>query len=304
MSKANTSIVAAYCEGLFSQSGGQAYVAGLKASGFNTAILALSHPHYQDRSPPAPDKYKGDLYYNDLEIVSNGQYVGPPEWVPLVNSLTEGSGIERVWLSIGGGGVGDYGNIRKLIAEFGSGENNPLYQNLVALKRTFPVIEAVDLDNEEMQDQNLIVAFSRMLGKAGFKVTFCPYYNPGFWVGCLAELEATDPGLVVGFNLQCYSGGAGNEPSDWIAALREGIGPTFPASFVVPGLATDSTPGQVQSQFALWAGEGIGGGFLWTYESAGTQAPAYASAIADGIGAAQAFRAGSVEVERRPNPAL
>ncbi|ALN62196.1 S1D (Lysyl endopeptidase) subfamily C-terminal domain protein [Lysobacter antibioticus] len=304
MSNASTSIVAAYCEGLFSKSGGQTYVNGLKASGFNTAILALAHPHYQDKSPPAPDKCKGDLYYNDLEIVSNGQYVGPPEWVPLVNSLTQGTtGIERVWLSIGGGGVGDYGNIQKLIAEFGSGEKNPLFQNLVALKKTFPAIEAVDLDDEEMQDQKLIVAFSRMLGKAGFKVTFCPYYNPEFWVGCLAELQKTDPGLVIAFNLQCYSGGAGNDPEEWIQALQQTLGSGFPASFVIPGVSTDSTPNQVQQQYAQWASDGIGGGFLWTYESAGTQAPDYASAIATGVGTAAALR-GSVEVERRPKTSL
>ncbi|MBX9401074.1 hypothetical protein K4L06_07090 [Lysobacter sp. BMK333-48F3] len=296
-------IVAAYCEGLFSKTGGKSYIEGLKNSKFNTAILALAHPHYQDKSPPAPDAFKGDLYYNDTEIFANGKYVGPAEWIPLVNSLTLGeTGIERVWLSIGGGGVGDYGNIQKLIAEYGTGEKNPLYQNLVALKNTFPAIEAIDLDDEEMQDTKLIVEFSRMLGKIGFHVTFCPYYNPDFWVGCLAELEKSDPGLVIAFNLQCYSGGAGNDPDDWIQALRQKLGAGFPASFVIPGVSTDSTPNQVQQQYAQWASDGIGGGFLWTYESAGTQAPDYAAAIATGLGTAAALR-GSVEVERRPDTA-
>ena len=118
-----------------------------------------------------------------------------------------------------------------------------------------------------------------------------------------ARIFLTDPGLVIAFNLQCYSGGAGNDPEDWIQALQQTLGSDFPARFVIPGLATDSTPNQVQQQYAQWASDGIGGGFLWTYESAGTQAPDYASAIATGLGTAAALR-GSVEVERRPNPAL
>lgn len=275
-------IVAAYCQGFFG-SDGAAYVQSVKRSGFNTVVLALGHVHYQDSTP---DPYYADIYYNNTEIVSNGGYVGPANWIGLIEQLKQGpDAVERVLFSIGGWDVGDFANIQRLIADFGTGPDSPLYRNFLALKQLFPVIDAIDLDNEEGLDHDSMVAFCRMLGAIGFQVTFCPYDEQSGWIQCLAELNRTDPGLVVGFNLQCYSGGGSNDPGQWIDALRAALGEDFPASFVIPGLSTDDGPAQVHDQFADWAADGIGGGFLWTFESAGAQAPDYAQAIADGVGA-------------------
>lgn len=275
-------IVAAYCQGFFGADG-QAYVERVKRSGFNTVVLALGHVHYRDSKP---DTYYGDVYYNNTEIVANGSYVGPAGWAGLIEQLKQGpDAVERVLFSIGGWGVGDFANIERLIAEFGTGPQSPLYRNFLALKQLFPAIDAIDLDNEEGLDQASMVAFCRMLGAIGFQVTFCPYNDQAGWIDCLAELESSDPGLVVGFNLQCYAGGGGNDPADWIRALRARLGTGFPASFVIPGVDTGGGPAQVRAQFAGWAGDGIGGGFLWTFEGAGPQPRDYARAIAAGLGA-------------------
>lgn len=273
-------ILAAYCQGFFGADG-PAYVQSVKRSGFNTVVLALGHVHYQDDTP---DRFFGDLYYNDTEIVADARYVGPPNWLGLIEQLKQGpDAVERVLFSIGGWDVGDFGNIARLIREFGTGPDSPLYRNFLALKRLFPVVDGIDLDNEEAFDHSSMVAFCRMLGAIGFQVTFCPYSDKRVWIDCLAELRTSDPGLVVGFNLQCYAGGAHNDPGDWIDALRARFGQDFPAGFVIPGVSTDDDAAQVQARFAGWAPEGVGGGFLWTFEGAGESAPEYAQAIADGL---------------------
>ncbi|WP_266170130.1 hypothetical protein [Dyella subtropica] len=270
---ANSVSSAAYCQGFFADHGGAAYVEQLKKSGFNTVILALGHPHEQ-----------ADIYYGNTLIIRNGVYVGPVGWPELVASLLKApTTVNRVLFSIGGADVGDFGNIANLIKKYGTGPETALYRNFHALKSLFPAIECIDLDDEEQLQASVIVQFSLMLGRIGLKTTFCPYYQPTFWVDCLKQIEKEAPGQVVGFNLQCYSGGGGNEPAQWIAAIRQVMGDSFPATFVTPGLSSSQTPDEVREQFEIWRTSGINSGFLWTYEDAGNQAPAYAQAIRDGL---------------------
>lgn len=273
---ANSVSSAAYCQGFFADQGGAAYVEQLKKSGFNTVILALAHPHPQ-----------ADIYYGDTLIIHKAAYVGPAGWPELVASLLKGpTTVNRVLLSIGGAGVGDFGNIASLIKQHGTGPETDLYRNFQALKTLFPAVTCVDLDDEEALDASVIVQFSLMLGRIGLKTTFCPYYDSSFWVDCLQQIEQAAPGQVVGFNLQCYSGGGGNEPAHWIAAIRQVMGDSFPAAFVTPGLSTAQTPDAIREQFEAWRSSGINSGFLWTYEGAESQAPAYAQAIKEGLGQA------------------
>src|SRR5262249_10519971 len=100
--------------------------------------------------------------------------------------------------------------------------NSILYKNFAALKYTIPTIDAIDFDDEDNYDHKTIIDFAAMLAKIGYRITFCPYTNASFWVDCLYSLNTQNPGLVTQFNLQCYSGGTGNDPGEWIGAICAG----------------------------------------------------------------------------------
>ena len=115
-----------------------------------------------------------------------------------------------------------------------------LSDNVAALKQAFTVnggcaIGGFDLDCEEDVDQSTIVALSQIFFEQGFEVSFCPYTNQGFWQGCMQTLW--DKGLKVSrWNLQCYSGGAGNDVPSWIASIASVVGQQR-TSYMVPRLA-------------------------------------------------------------------
>ncbi len=274
-------------------SGGQPVMDDLKSSGFTTVIAWSVHV-----------SATGDLIYNDPTIVSNGAYVGDSSWPAQLASLKQGStSVDRLLFSVGSGGVQDFHHIQALIQQQGTGPNSILYKNFAALKAAIPTIDGIDLDDEDLFDQNTIVQFSNMLHDIGFQVTFCPYFGPSFWVDCLYALNTPTPGLVTGFNLQCYSGGAGNNPQSWINAIAAKMGPGFDAKgFVFPGLwcrngtacLDGDCPEGITSQFASWRPTGIQGGFIWLYDdiqkcvnsntcTGPMNTTAYASAIVAGL---------------------
>ena len=276
-------------------SGGSAVVDDLKASGFTTCIAWAMHV-----------SAGGDLSFNDTPILDGTGYIGDPAWPDLLASLKQGTtSVDRLIFSVGGWGVGDFPNIQTLIQSQGTGPTSTLYKNFAALKKAIPAIDAIDFDDESLYDPATTVAFSQMLGELGYQVTFCPYSNTDFWVGCLNQLEQSNPGLVTGFNLQCYAGGGGNTPGPWIDAIALGMPAGFPAqTFVSPGLwcrhgdacDQDDCPEAVQQTFAGWKSSGIDGGFIWvlgdiehcaTSGVCGAGAPmgtaAYAAAIVDGL---------------------
>jgi hypothetical protein len=188
----------------------------------------------------------------------------------------------------------------------GTGPDSILYRNFAALKSVIPGIDAVDFDDEDLWDSTTTVAFAKMLHGLGYEVTFCPLSDIGFWVGCLKQLNSAIPDLVTGFNLQCYSGGEGNDPGEWITAVKKAMGPSFPAqAFVRPGLWCANSPpscteGQcpdsIEQTFAGWRSLGLTGGWIWLLDDVikcqdsgscsggpmGTEA--YARAISEGLG--------------------
>jgi hypothetical protein len=273
--------------------GGQAVIDDLKGSGFTTVVAWALHV-----------SSTGDLIFNDPTIVSNGQYVGDPAWPGLLAQLKQGqTSVNRLLFSIGGWGVQDFPNIQSLIQSQGTGPTSILYKNFAALKAAIPTIDGIDLDDETLYDETTTVQFCQMLAELGYSVTFCPYTNTSFWVDCLSQLNASNPGLVTGFNLQCYAGGASNTPGPWIDAIAEQMGPDFPAStFVFPGLwcrngndcASGECPDGISERFTAWKSSGIDGGFIWLYddilhcENSGIcpgpmNAAAYAGAIVKGL---------------------
>lgn len=285
--------------------GGQAVIDDLKASGFTTVVAWAMHI-----------QSNADLVFNDPNnlLVTNGDYVGDPSWPGLLADLKQGTtSVNRLIFSIGGWGVQDFPNLKHLIFPTSSdypnnpqtGPNTQLYKNFAVLKAAIPTIDAIDFDDETLYDIPTTVAFANMLHDIGFNVTFCPYTMADFWVQCLYDLNAPTPGLVTGFNLQCYAGGAGNNPNTWIDAITNKMGKSFDAAgFVFPGLwcrngtgcAGGQCPSSIESSFQGWKPLGIQGGFIWLYDDiqkcensgvCGAGNPmggsAYAHAIIDGL---------------------
>lgn len=238
----------------------------------------------------------GDLVYNNTPIVQNGQYVGDANWGAELANVKSGGSINRILFSVGAGGTSDYTNIGNLIASHGTGSGSILYQNFAALLNAIPAIDGIDMDDEDSFVQSTIVSFAQMLATIGYKeVTFCPYFGMSFWAGCLKALESSNPGLVTGYNLQCYSGGSPNlyNVQGWINSISSIKGNQAP-EFIMPGLWCQHgqncnqgmSPSTIQGYFHGWKSLGTEGGFIWLYddiEKCGNNPKSYADAILNGL---------------------
>ena len=269
--------------------GGQAVIDDLRASGMTTVVAWSVHV-----------EQNGDLIYNDPPaLVSGGEFntATYSAWPQRLASLKEApTSVTRLLFSVGAGGTNDFHNIQALIKD-GWGPDNVLYKNFAALKSAIPTIDAIDFDDEDLMDKDTTVAFGQMLHEIGYEVTFCPYYDPQYWAECLKAIDQTAPGAVTAFNLQCYSGGSGNEPEPWIEAIQSAMGPSFDAKgLVLPGLwctngpqcGEGQTPASVSSTLEGWKSSGIQGAWIWLLDDVlrcggpeGTKA--YAEAIRAGL---------------------
>lgn len=229
----------------------------------------------------------GDLNLNgEFPLTSNGAYVGnstEPNFAADLAAFKQGS-AKRITLSIGSSNVGDFQNIKALVAAQGTGPSSILYKDFQALKQALPQIDAIDFDDENSQDANSTTQFAVMLGNLGFQVTMSPYDNANYWTQVVSQINTQRAGTVDGIHLQAYAGGAGNTPcSGW----NFGSVPVFPGLWDL-----NDTPPQVQSQMQSWKSQcGITGGFLWLYDdiagktyNGADEAQAYASAINNGLG--------------------
>lgn len=276
-------------------------IPALQASGFTTLMAWAIHVDNSSGSV-------GDLAFNDVALVTSGQYSGPQQLLAL-NGIKDNSTIDQVLFSVGSGGTSDFGNIASIIGNYGTGPGTPLHESFSALRTTFPVIDGIDFDDEDDLDAGTIVAFGKMLIDIGFGITFCPYWNTPVWMESLQQLWDYKEGSVLGINLQCYSGGSGNDPGTWIAAVSEAMGSGFDAAdFVSPGLwawhgGSNSTPcsegccpDMMQATLAAWhKADDISSGWVWLldevlqYENSGgcngqpMTLNAYAQAVLDGV---------------------
>jgi hypothetical protein len=260
----------------------------LNQTGFTTVVCWAVHVHTN-----------GDLIYNDTQICSEGAYTGDASWGDELKAVKTGGSVNRILFSIGGWDTGDFTNLQQIIDTEGTGPNTVLYQNFAALLKAIPVIDGIDLDDEDNYDQNTIVQLCQMLATIGYgQITFCPYTQQAFWNNCLSALNQSNPGLVTGYNLQCYAGGSNNlhDVSSWISGVQAVMGTSFDAAaFVNPGLwclngadcSSGMSPGTIEAFFKGWATKGIAGGFIWLYDDimkCGNDPQDYAVAINDGLG--------------------
>ena len=295
-------------------------VSGITASDFNTVILSLFHI-----GSPANcwtgsggtkhcQKY-GDIVFNNTpDIVATdgavqSDWVGGSGWADDMNTLKAG-GVDKIYLSFGGGSpVVDFTTIAENIMQYEdpgkkTGPYIPtdsnLYENFVALRAYLPMVDGIDLDQEESTDQSTtdaMIAFGNMAVAVGFQeVTLVPPFN--FYQDCYqAAGEAinayaagmTPPlnGAVTRIGLQLYSGGF-EYPScmtSW-AATAQNIsaagGGQCPVLMVGANADGESEHG-IYATFNQYTTSYGAGGFIWRYDFIDSSLTCYEQAMTIGL---------------------
>lgn len=284
-----------YGSGLFGRntpSQNAAELAALRESGFTTVILWTIHVD--------PD---GTLVYNNTVIVRDGIFAATFSYLPdLVYKLTAtGSSVQNVLCCIGSGGVNDFTNIQALL-KTPQGKLT-LVRNFSALSSALP-INGYDFDDEDLYDAPTLATLSELLcSNNEMIITYCPYASQSTWNQAVQSVYNWDqeqyPVLdqsVRWWNLQCYSGGSGNDPAQWAMSLPTGAGITDPVAYIVPGFdASEQDPASIERTFQRLAKSdpGITGGFIWNssaiFRSKHTPRD-YAQSIISGLGGGSATR--------------
>lgn len=234
-----------FCNGNMGSANGltSSQINGLRASSFTTMILFTMTV-----------QSNGDFTYGDGSTVcSGGSYVGPSNWASLLDQCRVApTSIVRIEMCVGGASDPSFANIKNRILADGTGSGTILYRNLQALKNALG-IDAIDYDDESTYDSVSSVNFGQMCNAVGMKVTLCPYTNINYWKTVKSGL-----GSVVDYiYLQCYEGGAGNDPASWASSLG------VPVVQVVPGYWDYERDITFLNKMSGWSSEGCTGGFLW-----------------------------------------
>ncbi|MBN2783666.1 MAG: hypothetical protein JXR25_02470 [Pontiellaceae bacterium] len=213
----------------------------LKNSGFNTAILFV-----------VDVEANGDLNYNGNHLlVQDGVYVGDKSWGNRLAALkVPPTSITRIEVCTGGAGARSWANIKDLIAAEGTGPDSILYRNFMALKDVLDM-DAICNDDEVAYDAESAATFNRMITSMGMENTLCPYNYSSYWQSIFNNSE------IDAVYLQCYDGGAYNNPATWNSYF--GGFKVAPGDWSNDGLAT------VESKFTEWSPD-INGGFIWQFE--------------------------------------
>ena len=204
---------------MLAQAGSGVYVGGhirrerpatvekLKKSGFTYVILFNVNVEED-----------GTLTTDGETICKDGQYVfasEQPYYQEDVKALkTWPTAIERIDICIGGWGNDSYKRIRTLVDAEGVGQKSILYRNFRALKEAIPEIDGVNNDDESCYDVTSAVKFHTMMSVLGYKTSVAPYTNKPFWQGLVDGLNSARPEACDLVMIQCYDGGAYNNPSD------------------------------------------------------------------------------------------
>lgn len=313
MSRNNQNIIL-YGQGLlnrYNTPANKAVIEGIRTSGFTTVILFAVHVSDD-----------GTLYYSNYPMVVDGNFTGQYSYLPAaVEALKTGGSVKQILFSIGGACVGDFAHLKNLWST--TQGQNVVLKNFGALAAALP-IDGFDFDLEEFPLSgyaDTVVGMSiKFHDLFGARISYAPYNSPDFWVSCLQQAykeKKNEVQVVDWFNLQCYSGGAGNDPSVWVNDIKNAgdTGVSDAAAFVVPGYSSVAPPNcspdpavgvfcptDAQNQFydlAKNTDPGITGGFIWNFGQivscqgfstcTGAITPrAYAQAIINGLNGAKA----------------
>ena len=233
-------------------SGGAPVMTTLRSSGFTTVVLWTIHVNEN-----------GDLVLNDQLVVSGGAYVGASTWPTQLATLKQTpTSVTRIEVCVGSGGVNDFLAVKNLIGSQGITSSSILYRNFQALKSATGA-DAIDFDDETLFDVPTMVTFGQMLGSLGYRISLCPYNNSAVWQSVKSQLGT----LVDAVYLQCYAGGAGNNPTTWNSYF--GGLKVYPGLWCLHGSGCSSGDGaaSVETKMTNWKGSaGITGGFMWLFD--------------------------------------
>ncbi len=217
--------------------GGQPAINDLLSAAYTTVIVWSVHVTTD-----------GTLILNDTPIVSDGVYKEAwPFNLPARLAQLRKAGVEIIF-SVGAGGTKDFTNIGTLLNGKPASPGSALYDNFQALKQAMVAaggdIDAIDYDNEDNMNADVMVNFGITLANIGYAhVTFCPwdYYGDGTtWFDTMKGLvNAQSSDFVSAIHLQVYSGGADNldKVGDWKSGFKAAGG----NALMIPGLATNQT---------------------------------------------------------------
>ena len=200
----------------------------------------------------------GTLTTDGETVCKDGKYVfgnTQPNYVSDIKKLKQApTTISRIEICIGGWGNESFRRIKELINSHGVGSGTILYKNFKALKNAIPEIDAVNNDDEHCYDVATAVKFHQMMYELGYKTTIAPYTNRSFWENLVSQLgDRCDRVLI-----QCYDGGAGNNPSDWHLGNRA----VHAGRMNYQEGGVDACVAQMES----WKrNNGVSGGFIWLY---------------------------------------
>jgi len=251
------------------------------SSGFDNILLWSLHVNQ-------PMEYKGeqfvlgDLSWNDKLLVSSrsGKSVFDPtnSFTKLATRLKNLAGTtKKIFFSIGSeppeDRPGDFGTIKELFSTIDG--QDTLQNNFGVLKEALAIVTGFDFDVEDCFDVPSTAWLTEVLAiKFKKAITYCPAGAEEWWEQCI---EAVYSGLkrqpVIGFNLQCYSGGSTNDPVSWAKHIKdnkEKNGVENASSFIVPGYPANNkggdAPGLCPSDFTTtltpYNGK-VGGAFVW-----------------------------------------
>ena len=222
----------------------------LKKSGFSYVILFNINVESD-----------GTLTCDGETVCKDGMYVfgnTQPEYVSDITSLKQWpTNIRRIDICIGGWGNESYSRIQSLVNSQGTGSGSILYRNFKALKEALPVIDGVNNDDEHCYDVASAASFHIMMSDLGYKTSLAPYMNKSYWENLATRINSARPGACDRVMVQCYDGGAGNNPCDWhINGLPLYAGRTNYQSSMEESI----------SQMQSWKDNcGVSGGFVWVY---------------------------------------
>ena len=255
--------------------GGQQVMDTLRSSGFTTVVLWTIHV----RSGSA------DLWFNDDLVISNGRYVGDPEWPARLRSLRQApTSVNRIEVGVGSAGPDDWGVIADLVRSQGTGPGSILFRNFQVLKQITGA-EAINNDDEQHFDLDTTTRFARMAVSLGYKFTIVPFHNTGYWQALRSNLGAAMDRVYV----QAYAGGDGNDPTDWGRDMGMPVDPGL-WSRHGDGCGAGDSPSQIGNRMRGWRqSAGIQGGFIWLFDdiqrcSGQGSVADYARAVNDAVG--------------------
>ncbi|MGB8840187.1 MAG: hypothetical protein WCC64_03870 [Aliidongia sp.] len=271
-----------------------AYFNGLDQSGLQTALAQIPGSVTTDYilfSLNVPSGTSADIQFglSGPFLAQGGQAIAATENL-LASVVKAGVGkgkCRRVWLSVGSANSPTFKNIQAILTAGGALRSTLLanFGAIVRMLRQIAGVEAVGLDmdyEESVGDLAAIVADVTVALYEALRcpVAFCPFQalselhpSSSPWIEAL-QLVYAKLGIqpVVGFNLQIYAGGTGNDPARWTEAVasaaRTGI--NDPAAFIWPIFSCDTTaepnctPAEVSRQMGAWQSKGAS---LWATAS-------------------------------------